>query len=436
MTETEEATYADDFEPISESTSVSKKPSARASVAHSRNGTVRASRASRTVKHATFEAEAPISEEPAPRVSKAARVSKVAESKRTSKISKSVTTKPIKETITPVQEEGEQVPRAAEQPKAGKSIKKERKVTRIAEDTIDNENTPKSIHRRATEAVIKKTEEDPEDKAWNWKHYHTLYPVANKLLAKKWDDISREKHLKKLANIKKSVDDRPPPKYIHLKANLKRVQMEQERQVAIRRNNRILIEKMSDITKHEHLVEGQEEHDARVELFARGNEHHRKQKNDRIHQENLAILQRLEGSKSDYDHEKIKMESGMRLHHLKTISTFPQKYIKMIKQQVERDMQKDSGQGNNAACCDDEHEHDRHHWHGPYGGKPIPHALERAAFPGEEVVAFSKKTKSDKVGVADVDKTASTRKKEKSTVPPIVERDGPLARETSPVAAV
>ncbi|KAJ3023262.1 UNVERIFIED_CONTAM: hypothetical protein HDU68_008706 [Siphonaria sp. JEL0065] len=357
---------------------------------------------------------------------------------RASKASRTTVTKRVKE-VAPtatVPEESQGAEETEQAPKSTANNKGRKSKVGMDPEAIENEGANRKLVRKGTGAPKHQaTEEDKEDKAWNWKHYHTLYPVANKLLAKKWDDISREKHLKKLANIKKSVDDRPPPKYIHLRTNLKRVQMEQERQILIRRNNKILIEKMSDITKHEHLVENHKEHDARVELFNRGNDHFRKQKNDRIHQENLAILERLECSKSDYDHIKVRDESVLRLHHLQNLASFPQKYIKMIKEEVERSLEKERSGKLTDTCS--EHEHDRHHWHGAYGGKPVPHALEMAAFPGEEVAAFSKKKTKPKLAVADVDKAAFTKGKEvKSAVPPITEGNGPMARESSPVSPV
>ncbi|KAI9332674.1 hypothetical protein BDR26DRAFT_1010485 [Obelidium mucronatum] len=385
------------------------------------------------------------------RNSKASRASKTSRATVTVAASKKHATKEIE--VVPVPEEAEETTAtatAAATNDAGETTANNKnKIETSGQAAKKTTSGPTKQNNPVTTTMTTTTEEDKEDKAWNWKHYHTLYPVANKLLAKKWDDISREKHLKKLANIKKSVDDRPPPKYIHLRTNLKRAQMEQERQILIRRNNKILIEKMSDITKHEHLVENHAEHDARVELFNRGNEHHRKQKNERIHQENLAILERLECSKSDYDHVKVRDESVLRLHHLQNLASFPQKYIKMIKEEVERNLQatmaSGGADGKGDTCSETGHAHDRHHWHGCYGGKPVPHALEMAAFPGEEVAAFSKKkNRRPKLAVADIDKAAfdggqkgpGGHHKKQSAVPPIAEGVGPLARESSPMASV
>ncbi|KAI8621661.1 KIAA1430-like protein-domain-containing protein [Chytriomyces sp. MP71] len=336
---------------------------------------------------------------------------------------------------------------AADPPPSIREEVKEESVrpSRVRVMVEDNENTPKRIVRKGTGkrpppavkegAPLKEAsqEENEDDPALDWKRYYTLFPVANKLLAKKWDDISREKHLAKLAQVKKSVDDRPPRQYVHLKVNLKRAQMEQERQAQIRRNNRILVSKMKDITEQEHVLAGGDvkEHETRVALFDRGNEHSRKQRMETIHQENLAILERLEGSKSDYDREKVHDDSVVHLRHLKNVAAFPHKYIKMIKQETQRKVCSDT-------CVNGDHAHERHHWHAPYGGRPVPHALEMAAFPGQVVAAYAPTKRGVvKVGVAPVDAAAVGKGVRRTrAIPPISERKGKLEREDSPVQPI
>ena len=45
------------------------------------------------------------------------------------------------------------------------------------------------------------------------------------------------------------IDTKPPKTYMHLHLKLKKIQMEEERQAIIDRDNRILLEKMVDIMK-------------------------------------------------------------------------------------------------------------------------------------------------------------------------------------------
>lgn len=58
-------------------------------------------------------------------------------------------------------------------------------------------------------------------------HYPTFRPFSNRLLAIKWDSALREKHRKKLANVKAAIDNSSPKPYKHLQQKLKKLQLEQ-----------------------------------------------------------------------------------------------------------------------------------------------------------------------------------------------------------------
>jgi hypothetical protein len=58
------------------------------------------------------------------------------------------------------------------------------------------------------------------------RRYSSVYPCANKLLAKRWDDAARERHRRKLATIKTYIDNTPPKKHGHLQLRLKKLQLE------------------------------------------------------------------------------------------------------------------------------------------------------------------------------------------------------------------
>ncbi|CDW81952.1 UNKNOWN [Stylonychia lemnae] len=75
-------------------------------------------------------------------------------------------------------------------------------------------------------------------------------PTSNKLLQKKWADKEREIHLSKLREIKPTVEIREPSQYKHLKKKLKKTQMLEDRYTEIERENRILLEKMTNIMQN------------------------------------------------------------------------------------------------------------------------------------------------------------------------------------------
>lgn len=72
------------------------------------------------------------------------------------------------------------------------------------------------------------------------RRYDPVYPTANKLLAKIWDDSARKRHLDKLESMKSKVDNHPPKVYVHLACRFKKTQLEDEHNKKIKRENQIL----------------------------------------------------------------------------------------------------------------------------------------------------------------------------------------------------
>lgn len=83
-------------------------------------------------------------------------------------------------------------------------------------------------------------------------------PSANKILTKKWNDKAQQRHIDTLRNIKSSIDKAPPKQPKHLVNKVKRHHMMEgklltwnltvsERYTEIERENRILLEKMTNI---------------------------------------------------------------------------------------------------------------------------------------------------------------------------------------------
>ena len=72
------------------------------------------------------------------------------------------------------------------------------------------------------------------------RRYDPVYPTANKLLAKIWDDNARRRHLAKLGSIKPNVDNLPPKVHVHLASRFKKTQQEEENNKKIKKENQIL----------------------------------------------------------------------------------------------------------------------------------------------------------------------------------------------------
>ncbi|CAF1218986.1 unnamed protein product [Adineta ricciae] len=78
------------------------------------------------------------------------------------------------------------------------------------------------------------------------KSYQSTLPASNRLLKKKWDDKYYDEHRILVRDARPSIDTRPPQTYMHLHMKLKKLQLQEERTATIERDNRILLEKMSN----------------------------------------------------------------------------------------------------------------------------------------------------------------------------------------------
>lgn len=85
--------------------------------------------------------------------------------------------------------------------------------------------------------------------------YRKCMPRVNKHLDDKWVKHCQNLHRKKLKSMKAAIDNKPPPRYIHLEQNLKKQQMDEERYSQIERDNYLLLDKMSYIMTHPQLLD-------------------------------------------------------------------------------------------------------------------------------------------------------------------------------------
>ena len=76
--------------------------------------------------------------------------------------------------------------------------------------------------------------------------YRKAMPRLNKHLDDKWVKHCQQMHRKRLKQMKAAIDNKPPPKYVHLVQNLKKQQMDEERYSQIERDNYLLLDKMSE----------------------------------------------------------------------------------------------------------------------------------------------------------------------------------------------
>ncbi len=78
-------------------------------------------------------------------------------------------------------------------------------------------------------------------------------PILNKIVSKKWKEYENDVHKKKLHDIKNRIrpriDSSPPPSFKHLADRKKQEQLMEERFTEIEKENRILLEKVTQMMK-------------------------------------------------------------------------------------------------------------------------------------------------------------------------------------------
>jgi len=124
-------------------------------------------------------------------------------------------------------------------------------------------------------------------------------PVGNKLCAARNRERNQELHRQRLRAMKPQVDTTIPGvvHLDHLRNNLKREQLLEERYFEIDRENKILLQKMSDIMRHSTYT-GERAKSGPPSL----NRDLRKTELMRITQENQAILKRIQKAQPIYNH--------------------------------------------------------------------------------------------------------------------------------------
>lgn len=123
-------------------------------------------------------------------------------------------------------------------------------------------------------------------------------PTLNKHTDAKYYQKCQEIHRSKLNTIKSSIDTSEPHRPTHLRKNLKKEQMKEERYAEIERENRILLEKMSFIMQNDTL----DNKNQSITYSHSLNKGYRKRELQKITSENQAILRRIQLSEPTYDH--------------------------------------------------------------------------------------------------------------------------------------
>lgn len=144
-------------------------------------------------------------------------------------------------------------------------------------------------------------------------------PTLNKHTDSKYYQRCQEIHRSKLFTIKSAIDNSEPHRPSHLRKNMKKEQMKEDRYAEIERGNRILLEKMSTIMQGEKL----DNKNQSIAYSHSLNKGQRKRELQRITSENQAILRRIQMREPTYDHLQWEEDAKKNERYAANIREFP-----------------------------------------------------------------------------------------------------------------
>ncbi|XP_071794155.1 uncharacterized protein [Asterias amurensis] len=125
------------------------------------------------------------------------------------------------------------------------------------------------------------------------------FPPANNLLQKKWNERAYKQHLEKRKAMTTGLNTRKPKSYLHMQLNLKKIQLEEERQEAIDQENRILLAKLTTVIRSAGQLDNwNEEYD---DLPKSLNKPHMQREQERIATENSKLTKKLTKVTAEYN---------------------------------------------------------------------------------------------------------------------------------------
>jgi len=151
---------------------------------------------------------------------------------------------------------------------------------------------------------------------------HRAIPIGNKICYKRNVERNQELHREKIRHMRSTTDTKEPEvcKLDHIRNNLKREQMLEERYSEIDRENRILLQKMADIMRNPSFS-------APRPQVAKGpvslNKDHRRAELIRITHENQAILKRIQKAQPVYNHVEWEKAHKKNSGYMKNACEYP-----------------------------------------------------------------------------------------------------------------
>merc|ERR1719334_586804 len=125
---------------------------------------------------------------------------------------------------------------------------------------------------------------------------------------------------------------------MHLK--LKKLQIEEERMSTIERDNRLLLEKMSQIIRTRGRVDNRNYYNYKSLNYEK-----RQRELTRVTRENQKILQKITGKEAEYSHQKLEADWRKHEQMMDNIARYPKNWWKLVEKQRKLKIKKRSQSG-------------------------------------------------------------------------------------------
>ncbi|XP_067680804.1 uncharacterized protein [Haliotis asinina] len=129
---------------------------------------------------------------------------------------------------------------------------------------------------------------------------YTKRPVASRILSKYEQERAYRLHRQKVSNVRHGIDNSPPKRYPHLILRLKQIQKEEEKMAEVDHENKLLLQKMTQIMRtHGRIDNWNLEHESRSLNYP-----YKHKQLEKIAEENINIARRLETVQPIYNKEE------------------------------------------------------------------------------------------------------------------------------------
>jgi len=161
----------------------------------------------------------------------------------------------------------------------------------------------------------------------NYRAFVSIKPSCNRYMANMWNNYCYSIHKMNIQNIKKTVDNDAPKRYIHIDQKLKARQMKKERDDEIRRNNQNILNRMIYQGKNNVGTSNLDDNNDVIEPVFRSlhADKNRRLENE-MNRESMTLLKRLKEKKPYCSVEQWKKERIITEMYLRNISTYPENY--------------------------------------------------------------------------------------------------------------